>query len=116
MTMPVLTSRVSKTLMFGSALLALGACSSIQPNTNIADAQGRLSSDYNDKEIADRGQGDLANAKTSLQSAQQEWATGDKEQSSHNLMMSKTYLDLAETRGQEAKVEKDNTRLAGLAQ
>jgi len=102
--------------MFGSAVLVLGACSSIQPNTNIADAQSRLSSDYNDKEIADRGQGDLASAKTSLQRAQLEWADGDREKSSHSLMMSKTYLDLAETRGQEAKVEEDNTRLAELAQ
>ncbi len=116
MTKSISTARIATTLMFGTAFLALGACSSIQPNTNIADAQGRLSSDYNDKDIADRGQGDLASAKTSLQSAQQEWESGDRAQSSHHLTMGKTYLDLAETRGQEAKVEKDNTRLAGLAQ
>ncbi len=116
MTKPISTLRISTTFMLGTALLTFGACASIPPNSHIADAQGRLSADYNDKEIADRGQGDLASAKTALQAAQQAWANDDKPQSEHQLVMGKTYLDLAETRGQEAKVEKDNTRLAGLAQ
>ncbi|WP_443749453.1 OmpA family protein [Asticcacaulis solisilvae] len=116
MTHSVSTLQMPGWLALGSALLALGACSSIQPNTNIADAQARLSTDYNDKDIADRGQGDLASARTSLQAAQTGWTNGDKEQSGHNLMMGQTYLDLAETRGREAKIEQDNTRLAGLAQ
>lgn len=113
----LMTTIVSK-LMLGAALVALTACASIEPNTRIADAQGRLSAAYNDKETAERGQGDLANAKTSLLSAERDWKRGDKEISDHNLMMGETYLSLAETRGKQAKLEQANVVLsnqAGLA-
>lgn len=103
-------------LLLGSTFIALGACSSIQPNANIADAQGRLSAAYNDKDTADRGQGYLASAKTSLDAAQTDWTHGDRERSRHHLMMGQTYLDLAETRGREAKIEQDNTRLTSAGQ
>jgi outer membrane protein OmpA-like peptidoglycan-associated protein len=95
--------------------LAAAACSTTQPNPGIADAQTRLSAAYNDKETAERGQGDLANAKTALLSAQNDWKHGDKEISDHNLMMGQTYLDLAETRGQQAKMEQSNSALAERA-
>jgi outer membrane protein OmpA-like peptidoglycan-associated protein len=113
----LMTTIVSK-LMLGAALVALTACASVEPNTRIADAQGRLSAAYNDKETAERGQGDLANAKTSLVSAERDWKRGDKEISDHNLMMGETYLSLAETRGKQAKLEQANVVLsnqAGLA-
>ncbi len=109
----------SKTLMLGVAMLALTACAGVQPNTRLADAQGRLTVAYNDKETAERGQGDLANAKTSLATAERDWKHGDKEVSDHNLMVGETYLNLAETRGKQAKLEQANVALstqAGLAE
>lgn len=105
----------SKTLMLGAALLALTACAGVQPNTRLVDAQGRLTVAYNDKETAERGQGDLANAKTSLASAERDWKRGDKEVSDHNLMMGETYLNLAETRGKQAKLEQANVALSTQA-
>jgi outer membrane protein OmpA-like peptidoglycan-associated protein len=110
------TLKFSKALLVGTAMMAVAACSSMEPNPKITDAQGRLSAAYNDKDTAERGQGDLASAKTALQSAQSDWAKGDREKSDHQLMMGQTYLDLAETRGRQAGVEKDNARLTGLAQ
>ena len=107
---------IATALMFGASLLSISACTTMAPNPNIADAQNRLSAAYNDKETADRGQGDLANAKASLLNAQTDWANGDKEKSDHALNMGKTYIDLAETRGQQAKVEIDNARLASQSQ
>jgi len=53
-----------------AAVAALSACATIQPNQNIVDAQLRLSAAYNEKMTAERGQGDLANAKGALTSAQ----------------------------------------------
>lgn len=104
----------SKMLALGALLLAAAACSTT-PNPRIADAQGRLSAAYNDKETAERGQGDLANAKTALQSAQLDWRRGRKETSSHHLMMGETYLELAETRGKQAKMEQSNVVLSQQA-
>jgi outer membrane protein OmpA-like peptidoglycan-associated protein len=105
----------SKTLMLGAALLAMTACATAQPNTRIVDAQTRLSASYNDKETADRGQGDLANAKTALLSAETDWKNGDKDTSDHHLLMGETYLELAETRGKQAKMEKANAALSAQA-
>ena len=102
-------------LAFGASMLALAACATVQPNPRIADAQTRLSAAYNDKETSDRGQGSLQNAKESLQSAETQWKNGDKEKSEHNLMMGETYIDLAETRGRQAKIEKENIRLTSQA-
>ena len=116
MTKTMSIRRLSAPVLLGTGLLAITACSTVAPNPHIADAQTRLSTAYNDKETAERGQGDLANAKRALQTAQTDWAKGDKENADHQLTMGQTYLDLAETRGQQAKVEADNTRLAGLAQ
>ncbi len=100
-----------KILMTGAALAALSACASVEPNQNIVDAQTRLSSAYNDKMTAERGQGDLANARSSLSSAQTDWSNGEKDRSNHELNMATTYLDLAETRGRQASVERDTLRL-----
>lgn len=105
-----------KVLLTGVALAALSACASVEPNQNIVDAQARLSSAYNDKMTAERGQGDLANAKSSLGSAQTDWSNGEKERSNHELNMATTYLDLAETRGRQASVERDTMRLNQQAQ
>jgi outer membrane protein OmpA-like peptidoglycan-associated protein len=105
-----------RTLQIGTALITITACTTMTPNPQIADAQGRLTAAYNDKETAERGQGDLANAKLSLQSAQTEWRSGDREKSDHHLMMGTTYLDLAETRGDQAKLESQNAALSGQAQ
>ncbi len=116
MTNPISRPRGPAAFLLGTAFLTLSACAAIAPNPHIADAQGRLSAAYNDKETAERGQGDLANAKLALQNAQAEWTRGDTEKSDHQLMMGQTYLSLAETRGQQAKVEADNTRLTGLSQ
>jgi outer membrane protein OmpA-like peptidoglycan-associated protein len=114
--MTVITStRLARVLLLGTALITLGACTSMGPNAQITDAQGRLSAALNDKDTAERGQGDLDNAKLALNSAQMEWTRGDREKAEHQLIMGQTYLDLAETRGQQAKFEADNTRLTGLA-
>lgn len=112
----IISSPLSRVLLLGTALITIAACSTVAPNAQITDAQGRLSAAYNDKETAERGQGDLANAKLALQTAQTEWKSGDKALAEHQLMIGQTYIDLAETRGQQAKVEADNTRLAGLTQ
>lgn len=112
----IIATRLARGLLLGSSLLAVSACTSMAPNPQIAEAQGRLSTALNDKEAAERGQGDLTNAKLALNSAQMEWTRGDKEKAEHQLVMGQTYIDLAETRGQQAKFEADNTRLAGLAQ
>ena len=105
-----------KLLLVGVALAALCACASVEPNQNIADAQSRLSAAYNDKMTAERGQGDLANAKSSLGAAQTDWSNGKKDRSDHELTMAVTYLDLAETRGRQASVERDTLRLNQQAQ
>lgn len=108
-------STITSKLMLGAALLALTACATAQPNTRIVDAQTRLSAGYNDKETADRGQGDLANAKTALLAAESDWKRGKKETSDHNLLMGETYIELAETRGKQAKMEKANAALSAQA-
>lgn len=115
MTMNPLNLSQTRLLVLGAALLSIAACSTVQPNSRIADAQGRLSAAYNDKETGDRGQGALANAKEALMSAEADWQKGDKEKSEHNLMLGNTYLDIAQTRGQQAKLEKENVRLANQA-
>lgn len=114
MTKITITRGLKAVLLCG--FVAMGACTAMEPNPQILDAQARLSSALNDKETAERGQSDLSNAKLALNSAQMEWTRGNKEQAGHQLVMGQTYIDLAETRGQQAKVESDNTRLAGLAQ
>lgn len=111
-----MTSTILKTLLLGTAITTLAACASVQPSPQIADAQMRLSAAYNDKTTAERGQGDLANAKSALTMAESDWAKGDKEKSDHQLTMAQTYLELAETRGQQAKVEQDMARLTTQAQ
>lgn len=111
----ITSTRFVRALMLGGAL-SLGACTSMGPNAKIADAQERLSAALGDKDTADRGQGDLSNAKLALNSAQMEWTRGDREKAEHQLIVGQTYIDLAETRGQQAKFEADNTRLTGLAQ
>jgi outer membrane protein OmpA-like peptidoglycan-associated protein len=103
-------------IFFGASLLTIAACTTTAPNPNIAAAQSRLTSAYNDKETAERGQGDLANAKTALMTAQTDWSKGDKATSEHQLMLGQTYLDLAETRGAQAKLEQDNARLTAQSQ
>jgi outer membrane protein OmpA-like peptidoglycan-associated protein len=115
-----MTTIVTKFSIFalGAALLTTAGCATVEPNTRISDAQGRLTAAYNDKETAERSQGVLASAKTSLQTAQAEWNDGHKEKSDHNLMMGQTYLDIAETRGQQGKLEQANITLtsqSGLA-
>lgn len=112
----ITSTRLARTLLLGTAFVMLGACTSMGPNARVSDAQNRLSADLNDKHTADRGQGDLSNAKLALNSAQMEWTRGDKEKAEHQLMIGQTYLDLAETRGQQARFEADNARLTGLAQ
>lgn len=92
-------------LLLCAAFLALSACATITPNQSIQDAQMRLSSDYNDKKIAERGQGDLVNAKNALVLAQAHWNRGETEKSNHQLFMAQTYLELAETRGGQGKTE-----------
>jgi outer membrane protein OmpA-like peptidoglycan-associated protein len=109
-------NKLSTPIMIGTVFLAISACSTIAPNQGIADAQSRLTSDYNDKKIAERGQGDLANAKDAILMAQNDWAKGDKEKSNHQLFMAQTYLDLAETRGEQAKIEAQNTILISQGQ
>lgn len=104
-----------KMLALSVSMLALAACATVQPNSNIADAQTRLSAAYNDKETSDRGQGSLQNAKEALQSAETQWKNGEKEKSAHNLMLGETYIDIAETRGQQAKVEKQNVLVSNQA-
>jgi outer membrane protein OmpA-like peptidoglycan-associated protein len=114
--MTIITSGFhAKTLMLGVALLALSACASTEPNTRIADAQGRLTAAYNDKETAERGQGDLANAKTSLLSAETNWKRGKEDTAEHDLLMGQTYIELAETRGKQAKLEQANVTLSTQA-
>jgi outer membrane protein OmpA-like peptidoglycan-associated protein len=105
----------SSILAVGAALLAITGCATIAPNTRISDAEGRLTAAYNDKETADRSQGVLASAKMSLQTAQSDWKAGKREKSDHNLMMGQTYLDIAETRGQQGKLEKQNIALSSQA-
>lgn len=101
----------SKLLLVSAAALALTACAEAGPNPNIADARNRLGVDSNDKLTAERGQGDLASARAALTASESEWARGDKVKSTHDLMMATTYLDLAETRGQQAGVEQETVKL-----
>ncbi|MBN8646489.1 MAG: OmpA family protein [Caulobacterales bacterium] len=105
----------TKPFFLGAAILALSACATMAPNQSIQDAQMRLSADYNDKKTAERGQGDLANAKSALALAQTLWDNGETEKSNHQLFMAQTYLDLAETRGAQAKVEASNTSMQSQA-
>ena len=106
----------TKPFFLGAAILALSACATMAPNQSIQDAQTRLSADYNDKKTAERGQGDLANAKAALILAQTFWDNGETEKSNHQLFMAQTYLDLAETRGSQAKVEASNISMQSQAQ
>jgi len=99
-----------------AALAVLSGCSTVSPNPTIVDAQARLSAAYSDKMTAERGQGDLANARTALGAAQSDWAKGEKETTDHEVAMAATYMDLAETRGRQAQVEQDTVRLKNLAQ
>jgi outer membrane protein OmpA-like peptidoglycan-associated protein len=99
-----------------AAVAALSACATIQPNQNIVAAQLRLSAAYNEKMTAERGQGDLANAKGALTSAQTDWDNGEKESTDHQLIMANTFIDLAETRGHQAQVEQDTVVLKNRAQ
>lgn len=112
----IMSTRLARGLLLGSVVLIVSACTSMGPNPDIAEAQRRLSTALIDEQTADRGQADLNNAKLALNSAQMEWRRGAKDKAEHQLLMGQTYIDLAETRGQQAKVEADNTRLAGLAQ
>ena len=59
------TKSSTASLLVISSLLLATACATTGPNQRIVDAQSRLAASYNDKETAERGQGDLANAKTS---------------------------------------------------
>jgi outer membrane protein OmpA-like peptidoglycan-associated protein len=111
----IITTPFLRTAALGAVLLAATACASVPNNSGIADAQSRLTSAYNDKETAERGQGDLANAKASLLTAQNEWKSGRKKEAGHHLLMGQTYLDLAETRGQQARLEAENVALEGRA-
>jgi|GEM_PF-1430450 len=100
-----------RALLAGVAALALTACAETGPNPNIADARGRLNVASNDKLTAERGQGDLANARSALTASESDWARGEKDKSTHELMMATTYLDLAETRGQQAGVEQETVKM-----
>jgi outer membrane protein OmpA-like peptidoglycan-associated protein len=105
-----------RALLIGVAVAALTACATAQPNQGIVDAQARLSSAYNDKLTAERGQGDLASAKSALRLAEDDWSHGEKDKTNHQLTMATTFLDLAETRGRQAGVEQDTVRLTNEAQ
>ena len=107
---------LARLLLLGGALSVLSACASVPPNQGIMDAQTRLSAASNDKLTAERGQGDLANARTALGSASADWAHGDRDRADHQLSMATTYLDLAETRGRQAGVEQETARLSSDAQ
>ena len=109
------TKSSTASLLVISSLLLATACATTEPNQRIVDAQSRLAASYNDKETAERGQGDLANAKTSLDAAESSWKKGDKEVAEHKLVMGQTYLDLAQTRGDQARVEKQNAELSTQA-
>jgi outer membrane protein OmpA-like peptidoglycan-associated protein len=100
-----------KALLLGTTILAVAACASARPNMEIAAAQDRLATAYKDKDIVDRGQADLTNASTAIRVAQDDWSSGRKEKSSHQLTIAQSYLDLAETRGQQAKVEQETVSL-----
>ena len=107
---------LTRVLLVGAAAAALSACASIPPNQGIIDAQTRLAAASNDKLTAERGQGDLANARTALGSAETDWSHGERARSDHQLTMAVTYLDLAETRGRQAGVEQETARLSTDAQ
>ena len=109
-------SYMTKTLLLGSAVLAVTGCATHPMNPLITDAQTRLSTAYSDKATAERGQADLANADSALHAAADEWQHGDRTKSDHQLTMAQTYLDIADTRGQQAKVELDTARLRTQAQ
>jgi outer membrane protein OmpA-like peptidoglycan-associated protein len=100
-----------KALLLGTTILAVAACASARPNMEIAAAQDRLATAYKDKDIVDSGQADLTNASTAIRVAQDDWSSGRKEKSSHQLTIAQSYLDLAETRGQQAKVEQETVSL-----
>ena len=100
-----------RALLVSAAAFALTACAETGPNPNIADARGRLNVASNDKLTAERGQGDLANARSALTASESDWARGEKDKSTHELMMATTYLDLAETRGQQAGVEQETVKM-----
>jgi outer membrane protein OmpA-like peptidoglycan-associated protein len=100
-----------KALLLGTTILAVAACASARPNMEIAAAQDRLATAYKDKDIVDSGQADPTNASTAIRVAQDDWSSGRKEKSSHQLTIAQSYLDLAETRGQQAKVEQETVSL-----
>ncbi len=108
-------NKYTKPLLLSIAFITLSACATTMPNQAIQDVQMRLSSAYSDKKIAERGQGDLANAKSALSLAQTEWNRGEKAKSNHQLFMANTYLELAETRGAQGKMEASIANLQNQA-
>ena len=109
-------TNIIKTLILGTTCLTIVACTSIQPNEEISATQSRLSAAYSDKNTADRGRADLTSADAALRAAQTAWDGGDTEESDHYLTMSKTYLDLADTRGAQAGIEQEIDNLKAQQQ
>ena len=109
-------SHILKTLFLGTAFVALQACSTLAPSPQWVQTQDRLTKAYNDKATAERGQGDLSNAKTALNLAASDWQQGRTEATTHQLTMANTYLDLAETRGQQGRMEQETARLSTQTQ
>jgi outer membrane protein OmpA-like peptidoglycan-associated protein len=108
-------SKNSSIFVLGAALLVMVGCASTEQNTRLTALQNRYDFAFSDKDISERGQGDLASAKTRIDTAGTEWKEGDKAKADHNLTLAGTYLDLAETRGQQAKLEKENAELSTRA-
>lgn len=97
--------------LLGTAIFAVSGCATQHANLDIMAAQERLATAYKDKNTVDRGQADLANADTALRAAQDNWQHGNTDKWQHQLMMGQTYLDLADTRGHQAKVEQETTSI-----
>jgi outer membrane protein OmpA-like peptidoglycan-associated protein len=102
-------------LLTGAALLTIVGCATTPANMGILAGQDRLASAYKDKNMVDRGQADLAAADTALTGAQDAWNRGKKELAEHRLAMAETSLDLAATRGLQAKAEQDTSDLRNKA-
>lgn len=98
---------LTRTLLVGSSLLIMSGCAGTQENLRINAAQERLATAYKDKNTVDRGQADLNVADTALVAAQENWRRGRKEKAAHQLAIAQTSLDIADTRGLQAKAEQE---------
>jgi outer membrane protein OmpA-like peptidoglycan-associated protein len=108
-------SLFSNAVLAGTSLLAIAACTSVKPNLEIAAAQDRLAASYANKDIVDRGQADLGKANTAILAAQEHWGRGHKENAAHHIFMAQTSLDIADVRGQQAKMEQETVSIRNKA-